>query len=100
MWRDSVARRGEWLGARWPGGRCWGPAGVLPVQEPGRGECEECEECMQANIELDRALAAAEGGYHVQLLKLRNPELTTKSDVIVGVPRERAPGTFRWPWPL
>eukprot|EP00892_Ulva_mutabilis_P001002 jgi/Ulvmu1/10902/UM007_0079.1 len=53
----------------------------------------------KANIELDRAMAAAEAGYHVQLVKLRSPELTTKSDIIVGVPRERLPATFRWPWP-
>jgi hypothetical protein len=53
---------------------------------------------VQENIELDRAMASQEAGFRVQLLKLRQPELTTKSDVIVGVPAELCPGKFRWPW--
>lgn len=54
---------------------------------------------VQANIEMDRAMAAAEAGYSVAVVKLRTPGLTTKADVIVGVPRERIGAPFRWPWP-
>ena len=54
--------------------------------------------CFQANIELDRAMAAAEAGFRVGLMKVRQPKLTTKSDVIVGVPAELCPAKFRWPW--
>ena len=52
----------------------------------------------RANIELDRAMAAEEAGFRVGLMKVRQPELTTKSDVIVGVPAELCPTKFRWPW--
>jgi hypothetical protein len=54
---------------------------------------------VQVNIELDRALAAAEDGYRVRLARLWGSAPTTKEDVLVGVPEERAgAGMLRWPW--
>jgi hypothetical protein len=50
---------------------------------------------LQTYIELDRAMAAREHGYHAALLKLLRPEASTKSDLIVGVPAE---SEFGWPW--
>jgi hypothetical protein len=57
------------------------------------------------NVELDRAMAAREEGYHAALLKVLQPNLTTKSDIIVGVPVERCKrqaathqGALTWPW--
>jgi SAM-dependent methyltransferase len=42
----------------------------------------------KAHVELDRALAAGEAGYEWRLARLPMPELTAKSDVVVGWPRE------------
>lgn len=57
--------------------------------------------CPQVHVELDRAAAAAEGGYRIRLVRLRGAAPTTKVDVLVGAPRERAAGegaALQWPW--
>jgi hypothetical protein len=69
-----------------------------PSKLPARRLCAQGTVFVQANIELDRAKAAEEAGFRVAMLKLRQPELTTKSDVIVGVPAELCPRKFQWPW--
>jgi hypothetical protein len=63
---------------------------------------------LQENLELDRAMAAKEAGYCSALLKLLQPELTTKADMIVGVPKAHLDTgaassdalrlSFSWPW--
>jgi hypothetical protein len=59
----------------------------------------ELAQLAKANIELDRLLAAAEGGYSTALLRLLQPAMTTKADVLVGVPRERVgSGELCWVW--
>lgn len=41
----------------------------------------------KSNVEFDRGCSMSELGYAVQLVRLLQPELTAKSDVLVGVPR-------------
>jgi hypothetical protein len=62
---------------------------------------------LQENLELDRATAAEEARYSTALMKLLHPELTTKTDIIVGVPEEccyseaqasKEQLHFSWPW--
>ena len=48
-------------------------------------------------MELDRIIAAREAGHHAALLQLLRPELTTKSDILVGAPAGPA-SVFAWPW--
>jgi hypothetical protein len=43
-------------------------------------------------------MAASECGYKTALLKILLPELTTKSDLLVGIPLERCESHFEWPW--
>lgn len=57
-----------------------------------------CAAGLQSNIELDRSMAALEDGYSTALVKLLQPELTTKSDVLVGAPAERIGQDFSWWW--
>jgi hypothetical protein len=40
----------------------------------------------KSNVELDRGLGMAEAGYSTALVRLLQPELTAKSDVLVGAP--------------
>jgi hypothetical protein len=40
----------------------------------------------KSNVELDRGMRVAEDGWRVALARLLQPELTAKSDVLVGVP--------------
>jgi hypothetical protein len=40
----------------------------------------------KSNVELDRGLSMAEAGYSTALVRLLQPELTAKSDVLVGAP--------------
>jgi hypothetical protein len=40
----------------------------------------------KSNVELDRGLSMAEAGYSATLVRLLQPDLTAKSDVLVGVP--------------
>ena len=42
-------------------------------------------------------MAAREAGHHAALLQLLRPELTTKSDILVGTPA-RPGSVFAWPW--
>jgi hypothetical protein len=53
---------------------------------------------LQGNVELDRMMAAREHEYAAEMVKLLQPELTTKSDIIVGVPRASIGEKFAWPW--
>jgi hypothetical protein len=65
----------------------------------------------KSNVELDRGLSMAEAGYSTALVRLLQPELTAKSDVLVGVPAAgsrmvmaaggAAQGlhTLSWAWP-
>ncbi len=50
----------------------------------------------KATVEADRGLAAAETGAWVTLVRLLAPQLTAKSDVLVGVPCDT--NMFAWPW--
>jgi hypothetical protein len=43
-------------------------------------------------------MAALEAGYRTALLRLLRPELTTKSDLLVGAPAERVGRDFGWWW--
>jgi hypothetical protein len=64
----------------------------------------------KSNVELDRGLGMAEAGYSSALVRLLQPELTAKSDVLVGVPAVLASGVrseaepggvapgFGWTW--
>ena len=59
----------------------------------------ELAQLAKANIEMDRLLAAAEVGYSTALLRLLQPAMTTKADVLVGAPRELVDaGELRWVW--
>lgn len=52
----------------------------------------------KANVELDRCTAMAEKGYVSVLMKLMQPQLTAKSDVVVGLPSTVIGTRFSWPW--
>jgi hypothetical protein len=52
----------------------------------------------KANVELDRGMGMAEGGYRVALVRLLQPALTAKADVLVGLPAHAVGGGFGWPW--
>lgn len=51
----------------------------------------------KSNLELDRVCGMAESGYDCCLVKLLQPGLTAKSDVLVGVPQHQE-HRFWWPW--
>lgn len=43
-------------------------------------------------------MAAREAGYHAALVQLLSPELTTKSDLLLGVPAAACNDACVWPW--
>jgi len=49
----------------------------------------------KTNVELDRGLALAEAGYRVALVRLLQPQLTAKSDMLVCAPPG---GGWAWTW--
>lgn len=53
---------------------------------------------VQANVELDRMMAAREHEYQAVMVKVLQQELTMKSDIVVGVPAESVGVNFSWPW--
>lgn len=54
----------------------------------------------KSNLELDRAQAMAEEGYATAMVRLLQPSLTSKVEVLVGVPHEACGRRFSWPWLL
>ena len=51
---------------------------------------------MQVHVELDRLAAAAEDNFQVGLLQVIKPELTTKAEMLVGVPASFQAGSTAW----
>uniref|UniRef100_A0A383V6D5 Methyltransferase domain-containing protein n=1 Tax=Tetradesmus obliquus TaxID=3088 RepID=A0A383V6D5_TETOB len=61
----------------------------------------------KSNVELDRGLSMAEAGYSTALVRLLQPELTAKADVLLGLPAAgarqvtaagSASSAFSWVW--
>jgi hypothetical protein len=55
----------------------------------------------KCHLEVDRNCRMQEVGYRTVLSQLLQSELTSKGDLLAGVPEESiSTGRFRWPWPL
>lgn len=50
----------------------------------------------KTNVELDRGMCMQESGYKVALVRLLQPELTAKSDVLIGIQADQAGSTTDW----